>query len=209
LPGNGSYSADTVAAKRTVAVSACNANFGTASVGPRVGGRGAPGVESSALLKIWTPKKLRKEAQKHLDDDEEVLFEPVGCGVADNVGGLLMATDRGLVLFVGKQLGHDVQRFSYENISSIHIGKVGLGQTLAFVSFGNEVKLSAIGRKVDLAGFVRVVRERMTAAKSSSGAASAGGDIAEQIRALGQLRDEGLLTPDEFEAKKAALLARM
>lgn len=174
-----------------------------------MGRRGRPSVESPASLKFWTVKKARNEAQKHLDDDEEVLDSVAG-GIADNPIGLLMATDRGIVLFVGKQLGHDLQRFQYENISSIQHGKVGLGQTLAFVSFGNEVKLVGIGRKVDVAGFVGLVRDKMTAAKSSTGAsANVGGDVAEQIRALAQLRDEGLLTPDEFEAKKAELLARM
>lgn len=33
-----------------------------------------------------------------------------------------------------------------------------------------------------------------------------GPDVADQIRRLGQLRDEGLLTDDEFRAKKAQLL---
>jgi hypothetical protein len=33
--------------------------------------------------------------------------------------------------------------------------------------------------------------------------------VADQIRQLGELRDHGLVTPDEFEAKKAELLQRM
>jgi hypothetical protein len=31
----------------------------------------------------------------------------------------------------------------------------------------------------------------------------------EQIKQLGELRDAGLLTPEEFETKKAELLSRM
>ena len=34
-------------------------------------------------------------------------------------------------------------------------------------------------------------------------------DIAEEIRALGALREEGAITEDEFQAKKAQLLDRM
>ncbi len=34
-------------------------------------------------------------------------------------------------------------------------------------------------------------------------------DIADQLRKLGELRDDGVLTPEEFDAKKAELLARM
>ena len=34
-------------------------------------------------------------------------------------------------------------------------------------------------------------------------------DVPDQIRKLGELRDAGLLTPQEFDAKKAELLGRM
>ena len=34
-------------------------------------------------------------------------------------------------------------------------------------------------------------------------------DVAEQLRKLGELRDEGVITPEDFERKKAELLARM
>jgi hypothetical protein len=34
-------------------------------------------------------------------------------------------------------------------------------------------------------------------------------DVADQIRKLAALRDEGLLTPEEFESKKADLLGRL
>lgn len=40
-------------------------------------------------------------------------------------------------------------------------------------------------------------------------AKTAGGDIADQIRKLAELRDEGHLTQAEFDAKKAELLKRM
>jgi uncharacterized membrane protein YeaQ/YmgE (transglycosylase-associated protein family) len=34
-------------------------------------------------------------------------------------------------------------------------------------------------------------------------------DVSEQLRRLGELRDEGVITPEDFERKKAELLARM
>lgn len=42
-----------------------------------------------------------------------------------------------------------------------------------------------------------------------AGASSTAPDVADQLRKLGELRDAGVLTTDEFEAKKAELLARM
>jgi hypothetical protein len=34
-------------------------------------------------------------------------------------------------------------------------------------------------------------------------------DVSEQLRRLGELRDEGVITPEDFERKKAELLGRM
>jgi hypothetical protein len=42
-----------------------------------------------------------------------------------------------------------------------------------------------------------------------SAAAQAQPDIADQIRKLAELRDAGILTSEEFEAKKADLLERL
>lgn len=40
-------------------------------------------------------------------------------------------------------------------------------------------------------------------------AAATSPDIPDRLRKLAELRDAGILTPDEFDAKKAALLERM
>jgi hypothetical protein len=59
------------------------------------------------------------------------------------------------------------------------------------------------------------IRRRAAASSASEESASsepgaqASTDVPEQIRKLGRLRDEGLLTEDEFDAKKAELLRRM
>ena len=44
---------------------------------------------------------------------------------------------------------------------------------------------------------------------ASDAVAASSGDPAEQLRRLAALRDEGVITPEEFEAKKAELLDRM
>jgi hypothetical protein len=43
----------------------------------------------------------------------------------------------------------------------------------------------------------------------NDGAASDSPDIADQIRKLAQARDEGLVTHEEFETKRAELLAKL
>lgn len=48
--------------------------------------------------------------------------------------------------------------------------------------------------------------ESYIAARSGAAASAAPADPAEQIRKLAQLRDEGILSEEEFQAKKAQLL---
>lgn len=47
------------------------------------------------------------------------------------------------------------------------------------------------------------------AAPAPTAGSAASPTVADQIRQLGELRDQGLVTPEEFETKKSELLRRM
>lgn len=57
--------------------------------------------------------------------------------------------------------------------------------------------------------YERVRQVPLPATANTASATPAPASIPDQIRALGELRDHGLLTSDEFEAKKRELLSRM
>ncbi len=82
-------------------------------------------------------------------------------------------------------------------------------------SIGNTTaKLDVLeGRNPGLAAGERVSRRARLASRhegiGSAVPADSGVDFADQIRRLAELRDEGLLTDEEFEAKKAEILRRM
>lgn len=82
------------------------------------------------------------------------------------------------------------------------------GHHVKFFASGNQVSLKWIDRNSDVPAFVTVVKDQMKAdhATSAAPAASDSPDIADQIRKLAQLRDEGLVTHEEFETKRAELL---
>ena len=71
----------------------------------------------------------------------------------------------------------------------------------------------------DLAAFTSAVKQSVTPGPSApvpapaSAAAPApggtGGDVMAQLKQLGELPDAGVLTPEEFHAKKAELLSRL
>ena len=86
-----------------------------------------------------------------------------------------------------------------------------MGHQVKFFASGNEVRLKWIDKNSDVPAFVETVRKEMKASKTAPAAPANGGstDVADQIRKLAALRDDGLLTDEEYESKRAELLARI
>lgn len=79
-------------------------------------------------------------------------------------------------------------------------------------SFGNLREV--VFRPAEAKAFVHAVNEAARTTASAGlgderGATRAGVDTAETIRALSKLREDGLITAEEYEAKRRELLARM
>ncbi len=156
--------------------------------------------------------KLVQQANEHLDVDEEVLAAVQGTYETKMMGndavrkGSFIATNRRLVFFAKKFTGYDLESYPYENVSSIEMSKGMMGHSITFFASGNKVHMKWIDKKQDMAGFIETVRERMKGGAATASASPAEQDAAEQIRKLAQLRDDGILTDEEFQAKKAQLL---
>ena len=154
--------------------------------------------------------KLVGQAREHLEQGEQVISAVLGTYEAKVLGqdsvrtGLLIATDHRVVFYAKKMGGYELESFPYSNISSFEQGKNMMGPNVTFFSSGNKVQVKWI-KDGDVSEFVAAVRSRM--GKSSNAAAAS--DVAEQIRKLAELRDQGLLTDSEFQAKKTELLSRM
>ncbi len=161
--------------------------------------------------------KLLDQAKEHLDEGEEVLAVIKGTYETKKMGndwtraGILAATDHRLVFYAKKMGGYDFEVFPYKEISSIETGKGMAGHHVKFFASGNEVSLKWIDRNSDVPAFVGVVKDQMKAdhPTSAAPAASDAPDVADQIRKLAQLRDEGLVTDEEFETKRTELLAKL
>lgn len=69
--------------------------------------------------------------------------------------------------------------------------------------------LIAIGVILFVAGLIMRSINRSRPLRTEQSVAPAAPGIGAQIEDLARLRDQGLLTPEEFEAKKAELLARL
>jgi hypothetical protein len=177
--------------------------------------------------------KLVQAAGEHLQPGEQVLASVLGTYVTRLMGsetvrtGSMLATDRRVVFYAKKLGGYELESFPYGSISSFEQGKGLMGHTMTFFASGNTVHMKWIKDLKDMAAFTEAVKERMngSAAAAPAGLQNAGQapaappapaapaqpaqDPIEQLRRLGELRDAGIVTPEEFAAKKAELLGRL
>jgi predicted secreted protein len=166
--------------------------------------------------------KLLENAREHLSEGEEVLATVMGAYETKIAGnetvrtGIFTATNKRLLFYAKKMLGYDLESFPYDHISSFEMSKGPMGHKMSFFASGNKVTMKWI-TKGDIPTFTDAVRSRMGKVSAAIDVAEAPAasesatqpDVADQLRTLASLRDEGILTEDEFQAKKADLLAKL
>jgi Bacterial PH domain/Short C-terminal domain len=158
---------------------------------------------------LWEGERVEKMAQA----------QPKGEAQA----GLLVLTDRRLLFVKEGMFGRGkTEDFTFDRITSVEFSKGMATADLKVMAMGNESKFNV--NKDDGKEMTDLIRNRTSGAQRVAPGAAAqpvppaagsvqGGepapDIPEQIRKLAELRDEGMLTEEQFEAKKAELLSRM
>jgi hypothetical protein len=86
--------------------------------------------------------------------------------------------------------------------------------TVTIFASGNKAEIKNVN-KDDGKGMTDIVRHRISATKPAAATGGApdatpvSSDVPDQIRQLAELRAAGVLTEEEFAAKKAELLSRM
>ena len=157
--------------------------------------------------------KLLHSAKGHLESDEKILAYVMGTHEAKLMGkdtvrsGIFIATDTRLVFFSSKMFnGYDMEVFPYLNISSIEMGKSLMGYSISFFASGNKVSMKWING--DVSSFMNVVKPKIDKKTSSQTPNNSVPDVADQIRKLSELKNEGILTEEEFQSQKERLLNR-
>lgn len=157
--------------------------------------------------------KLLSSAKEHLEPNEQVLAVILGAYETklmknDTVrNGIFIATEKRVVFYAKKMFGYDMEVFPYTNISSIEVSKGFMGHSINLFASGNKVKMKWINHG-DVAKFIEIVKERIQKKDASSQVAAAVDtpDVADQIAKLASLKEQGILTEEEFSAKKKQLL---
>lgn len=152
--------------------------------------------------------KLLKDVQTHLEPGEKIIASVLGAYESKIMGkdtvrnGVFVATDNRIVFYGKKMMGYDLEVFPYSNISSIEMNKGMMGHTISFFASGNKVKMKWINIG-DIPGFVNHVKQHI-GKKSESTAVSVSG--ADELKKFAELRDAGVISAEEFDAKKKQIL---
>jgi hypothetical protein len=160
--------------------------------------------------------KLVADARQALTSDEEVLDATSGMIHVRRMGnntertGAVIVTNRRVVLFTKKLGGYDVQDFVYGLLSSVDHKKGVMFGNLNLAAAGDRSHVSMIPKE-DVERISQLIREKMALAHSggqmsTSPPAPPAEDMATTIRNLAGLRDEGSISPEDFEAKKKQIL---
>ncbi|MBC7953143.1 MAG: PH domain-containing protein [Rhodospirillaceae bacterium] len=156
----------------------------------------ASGLDSS----LW--KREVKELPSILTETEAV--EAILQGVYGNNLGVFVAT-MSRILFVDKGMfgGLKVEEFHYEKISSVQF-ETGLIQgKLKIFTSGNTAEITNCDKRL-VRLFAEYVQGRLSAPKVSP---DSGGDVLEKLERLAKLKEQGILSDEEFQQQKAKILA--
>lgn len=158
-------------------------------------------------------RKNLEAVEEHLDQGETIkqscygFFETKMLGQDSGNNGIFLVTEKRAMLFGKKLFGHDMESFPLSKITAIEMSKGMLGKKITLKMSGNSAEMKMINDG-DPDALVNYIRENMGETAAAPAPAPAE-DIPAQIQKLAALRDQGILTEEEFTSKKAELLAKM
>ena len=172
-------------------------------------------AEEKLNMKLGVRKELRKLTDL-LGENEDVLN--LARGQYDGKTGLVVVTDRRVLFTEQGLMRARLEDFPYDKISSVQTSSGMVGGSITIYASGNKAEIKDIYPKQRSGEIGDYIRQRIgggghaapAAAPTAASAAPPTPDTpVEQLKKLGELRDAGILTPEEFDAKKAEILARM
>jgi len=145
---------------------------------------------------------------EYVGADETVSY--IAQGAFGEHQGVAVLTDQRLLFIFNGWVNKQIEDFPLNRITAVNSNSGLATGTLIVHTGGAIAEISSI-IKSDLKYFVAALRRHVAEPPTISRAApqEGGTELIDQIRKLGELRDMGILTDDEFEAKKADLLKRV
>lgn len=180
------------------------------------------------MAKLTKIEELTELAREHLDADEEIVAVVYGDLKQRMQMGILIATDKRVVSYYrGLSRYYELEVFPYSKITSIEVTGGGYGHDVSLFVYNNKISMTAIftehtgcfakflywGSAIvqeskDVQGFVEYVKSKIAKTDEEDTPPKPTMDVLDQIRKLAELKNQGILTEDEFELKKTELLGK-
>ncbi|SHK68392.1 PH domain-containing protein [Tepidibacter formicigenes] len=161
-------------------------------------------------------KKEIKELPKILWEDEKI--EKLVQGMYNNNIGILVATNKRLIFVDKSFFGLKVEDFPYDKISSIQYETSIMQGSITIFASGNKAEIKHI-MKDQVRNFAEYVRARITKTNKSTNENQSNvntnnqnnidiyDEIISRLEKLGKLKEQGILTEEEFLEQKNNILA--
>lgn len=159
----------------------------------------------SRISKVGGWLELR-HVRNFLTPTETVL--ELGQGMCGNDQGLVVLTDERLFFFDRTLTGATLQEFPLAAITSVTVNKKLTGEALAITVAGSTSTITHLmhGQGEALGRAFRQAKAASGSATSQAQSVVAASSDADELEKLASLRDRGILTEEEFQAKKAQIL---
>ncbi len=173
-------------------------------------------AEIEELAKQQIPNRMGigreiRELEEVLHSEEQVVR--MARASREGKNGVFVLTNRRVLWFHASVTRRDVIEQPYERINSVEASRKMMSATLSINAGGDVWAMKDIMPKDAVNDLAGMIRERADQAHHHAPAPAAAAaetpDVIGQIQRLGELRDAGILTVEEFEAKKAELLAKL
>lgn len=164
---------------------------------------------AQAVARMRSKVGARRELHKlpeHLWEGETC--EMVLKGTYGGGNGILALTNQRIMFLKEGIINSKSEDFPLKNVSSIQFKKGTLFGSITIFASGNKAEIGNLD-KVNGQDFVDEVRQRISAVASSpvnAPPAPTAPDPLDQLKKLAELRDAGVLTPEEFAVQKTKIL---
>lgn len=151
-------------------------------------------------------KEINKLPEIMIEGEE---FEHIIQGMYKDKQGVLVATNLRLIFIdVGFLYGSSVEDFGYDKITSLQYETGLLFGKITILASGNKAVIDKL-QKIPAKQFSDLVRANIGKPKETAATTvihQAPIDVADQLQKLAALKEQGILTEDEFAAQKKKLL---
>ena len=161
--------------------------------------------------KLGVRKEL-KELPAMLGEGE--IVESLAKGAYEGRQGLVVATDRRVIFFHKGRFSSEQEDLAYSKISSAKDESGMMSGTVKLHASGTEVKIDQVYPKQAAREIAELVRSKITEGASAhantpvSPAAQASSPE-ERLTRLKSLLDSGVITPEEYDARRQAIIAEL